>query len=231
MRPSTRVTVEASTIIAIVLAIAGAIAMLTLAPVARAETAYRYWTYWSVVDGAWRFATIGPASAVPVDGSVEGWRFAITSAAGSAGDTPEADPGSAFEAICGSTPPQAGMKRVALAVDFGLPQDAPDGDQSPINVSTCVVGEQEATGYELLRSITDVRVGDGLVCGISGYPLVECAEAIDARPSQESGMAPVPQPIAAAPGSASSAGPLVTGLAVLVAAAIGFLAWRGRGRR
>lgn len=229
MRYSTRAAVIKSTVLAIVLAMAGATAMLALAPAARAETAYRYWTYWSVTDGAWRFATLGPASAVPVDGSVEGWRFAITSAAGSAGDAPETNPATAFDSICGGTAAQPGVKRVALAIDFGFPQDAPDGERSPIDVSTCVVGKQEATGYELLRSITDVRVGDGLVCGISGYPLVECAEAIDARPSRESGMTPVPQPIAAAPGTAPSAGPIITGLAVLVAASFGLLAWRGRG--
>ena len=68
MRFSTRAAVIKSTVLAIVLAIAGATAMLALAPAARAETAYRYWTYWSVTDGAWRFATLGPASAVPVDG-------------------------------------------------------------------------------------------------------------------------------------------------------------------
>jgi hypothetical protein len=202
--------------------------MLALAPATRAETAYRYWTYWSVTDGAWRFATLGPASAVPVDGSVEGWRFAITSAAGSAGDAPETNPVSAFDSICGGTPAQAGVKRVALTIDFGMPQDAPAGERSPVDINTCVVGKEDATGYELLRSITEVRVGDGLLCGIAGYPIAECAEAIDARPAS---VTPEPGPVADAPEAAPSAGPLVTGLVILLAAALGFLAWRGRGRR
>ena len=55
MRHSIRAAVMTSNVLAIVLAIAGATAMLALAPAARAETAYRYWTYWSVTDGAWRF--------------------------------------------------------------------------------------------------------------------------------------------------------------------------------
>lgn len=240
MRHSTRAAVMTSTMLAIVLAIASATAMLALAPAVRAETAYRYWTYWSVAEGAWRFATLGPASAVPVDGSVEGWRFAITSAAGTAGDAPEADPATAFDSICGGTAAQPGMKRVALAIDFGMQQDAPDGERYPVDISTCVVGEQGATGYELLRSITEVRVGDGLVCGIAGYPLAECAALVEDRPLAGTGMStegaspsipPEPGSLSAAPGSAPSAGPLITGLAILVAAVIGLLAWRGRGRR
>ncbi len=239
MRYSTRAAVIKSTVLAIVLAIASATAMLALAPAARADTAYRYWTYWSVTEGAWRFATLGPASAVPVDGSVEGWRFAITSAAGSAGDAPETNPATAFDSICGGTAPQPGVKRVALAIDFGSPQDAPDGDRYPVDISTCVVGEQGATGYELLRSITDVRVGDGLICGIAGYPLAECAELVEDRPVASTGMStegalsnvlPEPGSLVMAPESAPSAGPIITGLAVLVAAVLGFLAWRGRGR-
>jgi len=239
MRSSTRTAVMTSTVLAIVLAVASATAMLALAPAARAETAYRYWTYWSVTDGAWRFATIGPASAVPVDGSVEGWRFAITSAAGSAGDAPEANPATAFDSICGGTAAQPGVKRVALAIDFGMPQHAPDGERYPVDISTCVVGEQGATGYELLRSITDVRVGDGLICGITGYPLAECAELVEDRPLASTGMStegaspsilPEPGSLVTAAESAPSAGPLITGLAVLVAAVIGLLAWRGRGR-
>ena len=239
MRHSIRAAVMTSTVLAIVLAIAGATAMLALAPAARAETAYRYWTYWSVTDGAWRFATLGPASAVPVDGSVEGWRFAITSAAGSAGDAPETNPATAFDSICGGTPAQAGMKRVALTIDFGMPQDAPEGELSPVNINTCVVGELDATGYELLRSITEVRVGDGLICGIAGYPLAECAELVEDRAPASTGMStegaspsilPEPGYLVAAPESAPSAGPLITGVAVLVAAVIGLLAWRGRGR-
>ena len=239
MRHSIRAAVMTSTVLAIVLAIGSTAVMLALAPAARAETAYRYWTYWSVADGAWRFATIGPASAVPVDGSVEGWRFAITSAAGSAGDAPEANPATAFDSICGGTAAQPGVKRVALAIDFGILQDAPDGERYPVDISTCVVGEQGATGYELLRSITDVRVGDGLICGIAGYPLAECAELVEDRAPASTGMStegaspsilPEPGSLVTAAESAPSAGPLITGLAVLVAAVIGLLAWRGRGR-
>ena len=205
-------------------------ALLALAPAARAETAYRYWTYWSVTDGAWQFSTIGPASAVPADGAVEGWRFAVTTAAGSAGDAPDADPATAFESICGGTAPVAGMKRVAVDVDFGVQQDAPAGEVFPEDIRECVTADEAATGYEVLRSITDVRVGEGLVCGIDAYPRVECAEIVDETPPPASGMDPAPESTVAAPESSSPAAPLVSGVALLVAAVIGGLAWRRRDR-
>jgi len=53
------------------------LAMTAIAPAARAESAYRYWTYWQGNAGAWQFATQGPATSNPADGSVEGWRFAV----------------------------------------------------------------------------------------------------------------------------------------------------------
>lgn len=231
MRGFARAAVKAGAMLAIVPAVAGAIAVLALAPAARADTAYRYWTYWSVVDGAWRFSTIGPASAVPPDGAVEGWRFTIATAIGSAGDAPDRSPADAFESICGDTPAVPGKKRVALAVDFGMPEEAPAGERSPADIRECVVGDADATGYELLRSITDVRVADGLVCGIESYPLVECAELVDGRPTSSPGMVPLPESITAAAQSTSSTGPLISALALLAAAVIGLLAWRGRGRR
>lgn len=210
-------------------------ALLVIAPAARAESAYRYWTYWSVTDGAWRFSTIGPASAVPADGSVEGWRFAVTTAAGSAGDAPDSDPATAFESICGDTEPVAGKKRVAIDVDFGIAEDAPPGERSPADIRECITADEAATGYELLRSMTDVRVGDGLVCGIGAYPQAECAAMVDEAQPTSSGLEPVPESTVAAPelssaASSSPAAPLISGLALLVAAIIGTLAWRRRDR-
>ena len=67
--------------------IAGLIIGVLASPSAKAA-AYRYWTYWQAPAGAWVFATAGPATTVPTDGTVEGWRFAVTSAAGSAAAQP-----------------------------------------------------------------------------------------------------------------------------------------------
>lgn len=231
MRPSVRAAALASMMLA---------GLLVIAPAVRAEAAYRYWTYWSVTDGAWRFSTLGPASAVPADGAVEGWRFAVTTAAGSAGDAPDSDPATAFESICGGTAPAAGMKRVAIDVDFGMPQDAPPGERSPVDIRECITADEGATGYELLRSMTDVRVGDGLICAIASYPLEECAELVEAPQPASTTTAMAPESTVAAPesssaasssaASSSTAAPLISGVALLIAAIIGILAWRRRER-
>ena len=231
MRPSVRAAALASMMLA---------GLIVVAPAARAEAAYRYWTYWSVTDGAWRFSTLGPASAVPADGAVEGWRFAVTTAAGTAGDAPDSDPATAFESICGGTAPAAGMKRVAIDVDFGMPQDSPPGERSPVDIRECITADEGATGYELLRSMTDVRVGDGLICAIASYPLEECAEPVEAPQPASTTTAMAPEstvaapesssPESSSPESSSTAAPLISGVALLVAAIIGILAWRRRER-
>ena len=139
--------------------------------------AYRYWTYWQGTSGTWAFATIGPASAVPADGAVEGWSFRVS--------TDVADPDAAprqpadFAAVCSGTPAEAGFKRVALVIDPGPPGIAPAGQAPPAAIATCVVAEEDATGYEVLRSVVEVRTEDGLVCALAGYPTGECAPVLD----------------------------------------------------
>src|SRR5688500_4258203 len=84
---------------------------------------YRYWGYYTWTDGAWAFATKGPDQTAPADGAVEGWRFAVTTESGSP-RVPRAD--GDFDAICTSTDPAAGKKRVAVVIDGGLSDDAPE---------------------------------------------------------------------------------------------------------
>ncbi len=155
------------------------LAMTAIAPAARAETAYRYWTYWQGNAGAWQFGTQGPATSNPSDGTVEGWRFAISGAAGSAQAQPSFSPATAFADLCGSTPPLSGKKRVALIVDPGYASEAPEGEEPSAALSTCVVADADASGYDILRSQLEVRVEGGLVCGIGGYPAGECAPVIE----------------------------------------------------
>lgn len=157
------------------------VAMTSIAPAARAETAYRYWTYWQGNAGSWQFATQGPATSNPADGAVEGWRFAITGAAGSVEGQPSLNPATAFADLCGSTPPIGGKKRVALIVDPGYASEAPEGEEPISALSTCVVADADASGYDILRSQLPVRVEGGLVCGIGNYPAVECTPVIEVR--------------------------------------------------
>jgi len=159
---------------AALIAVAAALALL-LPPAAAEATSYRFWIYWTGVSGDWDFASQG-ASRRPADGSVEGWRFAVSEEVGSSA-TPRLSP--SFQQICGSTQPVEGKKRVGLVIDFGTDADAPAG-QSPPNgpVARCVVAPTTASGYEILASVTSLRVDAGMICGVGGYPTSGCGEAV-----------------------------------------------------
>ena len=95
---------------------------------------YRYWSFWDLTGDNWTYATQGPASAHPGDGSVQGFRFAV-----SADSKDAAQPRTApsFEAVCAATPTKDGTKRVALVIDFGTPQDADQGETPPAPRTAC----------------------------------------------------------------------------------------------
>ncbi len=144
-------------------------------------TSYRYWTYWLGGSGSWDFSTRG-ADRVPADGTVDGWRFAISEEAGSS-STPRVS--SSFAAICGDTEPVANSKRVGLVLDYGTAAEAPPGESPPARVvARCVVVPTAANAYEVLVATTSIRVDGGMVCGITGYPSSGCGESVpDAKPS------------------------------------------------
>lgn len=219
-----------------------ALACSVVWPAAAQASAYRYWTYWQGTGDGWAFATAGPAALVPADGSVEGWRFAVTTQAGRAGDSPRNPP--QFDAICGDTPATADRKRVALVIDAGTSDAAPNGQAPPALVATCVVASPDATGYQVLRSVATVRTEGGLVCGIAGYPAGECAPVVDDPTSPTSATASVPAAQDVATGttsiatqspsamatqddaSASSGTPWFTLIVAGLAALVAVLLWR-----
>ena len=195
---------------------------------------YRYWSYWWVDQGTWVFATAGPASSMPGDGTVEGWRFGITGLAGSSSDAPSLDPGAAFDQACASTPQREGRKRVAVIIDPGPPSAAPPGEQPGAPVLGCASVDVEANGYQVLRSLTQVRTEDGLVCAIGGYPSSGCAEIVPDAVASSADSADSADSAASAPSAVSqpstSSGPgpvplVIGGLAI--GAMLGFI-WRRR---
>lgn len=143
---------------------------------AYADTGYRYWGYfhWAGADG-WQFADTGPADYTPEDGSVEGFRFAVH-----VGKTPrEPRTDGDFASICADTPAEDDQKRVAVVIDYGLPEDAPDGDETPAARGACAVVPTDATGAQVLQAVAQVRIGqNGLTCGIDGYPAGECGPEV-----------------------------------------------------
>ncbi len=201
--------------------------LATIATSTAQAAAYRYWTYWKVTDGTWQFAQAGPAGTTPADGSVEGWRFAISSTSGDAANQPRTQAADAFNEICAHTPAEVGKKRVALVVDPGLAQAAPAGDQPGPVMTYCTVVAGNASGYDVLRSVGPVRVGAGLICAIDRYPTTGCADIVDeTRVSDAMSTAPAVQPVTP---EQSNALPVIIGVGAL--ALLAGLAWFLRRRR
>ena len=159
------------------------LAVQVFAPAARAETAYRYWTFWTVANSEWVLSQVGPASTVPADGDVQAWRFAVTANASSSTYPPRTDPKLAFERICGTVTKPTGQIRVAMVIDPGLSNSAPDGQSPPPARGACAVIAESRSGADALMAIATPRVDKGLVCGIDEYPVGECAIAIDINTS------------------------------------------------
>ncbi|HEX5018735.1 MAG TPA: SCO2322 family protein [Actinomycetes bacterium] len=135
---------------------------------------YRFWSYWVGGGSDWSFSSQG-ASRRPPDGGVDGWRFAISPDSASAVQ-PRRSP--SFDRICRGTPEQDGQKRVGLVIDFGTTSDAPEGESPPQMLTTCAVVPEDANGYEVLTTVAQLRIDDGMICGINGYPATECGKVV-----------------------------------------------------
>ena len=241
------ITPRRSLRVALVALLAAAFGLLTTAPAHAA--AYRFWGFYELTNGAWAFAQKGPEQTVPKDGAVDGWRFAVSDANGTS-RFPRAV--LTFEQVCGSTPAASGKKRVGLVVDYGRPADATDGDTPLAPAAKCAVVATDATSLDVLRTVGEVRVEKGLLCGVNGYPASGCggevktvspeAAAPDApvtiaAPAATPTASAVAQQGAAQPAQAAdhrtSAGTWAAyiAVAVLVLALIGYLYLRSRGAR
>jgi hypothetical protein len=203
---TTRPIVACASVITLVVLALG----LVVAPAAQAA-AFRYWTYWQGSGSTWTFATQGPGTSVPADGAVEGWRFAVTTQAGTGQDTPRVAPD--FATICASTAATQGKKRVAVVIDSGPAAVAPQGEQPPATVATCVVADTDATGFTVLQSVAPVRTQGGLICSLAGYPQSECAPILGDAEAQRVAQAAVSA--AAAPSTSASDAAVVAGTPAL----------------
>jgi hypothetical protein len=213
-------------------ALLAALAVLTGAAQAAHATGYRYWSFWDREGDTWTYATQGPATAVPSDGDVQGFRFAVSE--DSAEATTPRGPAS-FSTICGNTPAQDGRKRVALVIDFGTASDAPSGRTPPAARTECAVVSPDATTAEALAATAKpLRYGtNALLCAIAGYPEQGCGEAVSTGKGDETGKADRTEPSADKAGDKPSDGGPSLGLwagaaavAVLGSAAV----WQARRR-
>ena len=192
-------------------------------PVSSTGTTYVYWSYWNgQADGTWAASNVGAGSDTPADGSVVGWRWS----AGASGDINQPPREAAsFAAICDSTPPQAGQKRVGVVIDFGTPAVAPDGQTPPANVTKCVVGASTENGLQVTSGAAAERsTPEGQVCGLDGYPATGCGGPVPvASAIAEASAAPSTAP-ASTESSSTSWVPFVIGLLILLALIAGGVA-------
>jgi hypothetical protein len=150
----------------------------SLFPSAEAATkGYRYWSYHQAAPKStvWKAAMTGPTVEI-ADGSVEGWVFTFDSS-----DIPSTPPSvkPSFSKICGATKAEAGLKRIALVVDFGSPLIAPKGEKVAKTITRCVVTAKDSLGIDVLAQELKVRTASsGFICGLNGYPAKECGVEI-----------------------------------------------------
>jgi hypothetical protein len=155
----------------IVTVLAGLLVALLVTPASAAPAvSYRFWGFFQYTDGAWAFAQKGPAETVPADGSVEGWRFAVSGADSTR--YPRAT--ATFEQICAATPAKDGHKRVGVIVDFGRTADAEDGATPPEPLAVCAAIPSDGSSIDALQAVGGVRSDKGLICAVSGYPATGC---------------------------------------------------------
>ncbi|MFF3018727.1 SCO2322 family protein [Streptomyces sp. NPDC057939] len=225
----------------VVLGVLGLVLTLFAASPAVAAS-YRYWSFWDGADARWAYATQGPSTARPADGAVIGFRFSVSKDAAAEAAQPRA--AADFEAVCADTAPAAGKKRVALVIDFGVPEDAPAGESLPQDGprTACAQVAPAATAAEALAEVAKpLRYnGAAMLCGISGYPRAGCGEPVadsgsgstaPAPPTASGGPAERTPPPAAT--SAQDSGPsvgLIAGIAAIAALAVAGV-WQSRRRR
>ena len=154
-----------------------ALVLLTGAAQTSHAAGYRYWSFWDRTGTTWTYATQGPATAVPADGDVQGFRFAVSE---DSADATRPRGTASFATICAKTPAAEGRKRVALVIDFGTAQDAPSGETPPATRTACAVVSQDATTAEALATVAKpLRYGtNALLCAIAGYPEAGCGEQV-----------------------------------------------------
>lgn len=182
---------------------------------------YRYWSFWQRGGdgGGWTYAAQGPSTARPDDGDMIGFRFAVSE---DSRDAAKPRGAARFDAVCDAddTPAKGGTKRIAVVLDFGTAQDAPDGRTPPKSRTACARVGGDATAGEALAAVAKpLRYNSSaLLCAIAGYPKSGCGEAVTARKDD---------------GGGSDGGPsagLIGGAAVVVALGAA-AAWQTRRRR
>jgi hypothetical protein len=152
---------------------------------AHAATGYKYWNYFHVENGKYVFAKTGPSGFKPANGSVEAYRYGVSSTAN--GITPRTDASTySIDDICAGSKASTGQKRVGVLLDYGTAKDAASGETPPKPQGKCAVVPSNANGQQVLDAVADVRTEKTLICGIDGYPVKSCSVTVKNPPATNS---------------------------------------------
>ena len=64
-------------------------------------------------------------------------------------------------------------------IPYGKADQAPEGEVPPANRIECMVALDGSTAAQSLSTIANLRVDQGFVCGVDGYPESECAPVVE----------------------------------------------------
>lgn len=150
---------------------------------ARAADGYKYWNYFHVTAGKYAFAKTGPSGYTPKDGSVEAYRYGLSSTA--AGIDPRtAATTYTVDEICATSPAaKTGQKRVGVLIDYGTVEEAARGESPAEPRAACAVVSDGANGQQVLDAVADIRLDKQLLCGIDGYPVTSCSVTVKDPPA------------------------------------------------
>jgi hypothetical protein len=169
----------------LVTAVALAFGVLALgAGTAHADTGYKYWNYFHVENGKYVFAKTGPSGYTPRNGSVEAFRYGLSTGT-SSGLQPRTEPTTySFDDVCAGAKAQSGQKRVGVLIDYGAQAEAPSGETPPKPRAACAVVPAKASGQGVLETVAKVRLQKDFLCGIDGYPAKGCSVTVKNAPSK-----------------------------------------------
>ncbi|CAM5374174.1 hypothetical protein GCM10010329_15070 [Streptomyces spiroverticillatus] len=195
---------------------------------------YRYWSFWERDGSQWVYAQQGSATTRPADGAVQGFRFSVSQ---DSQDSAKPRGAADFKAACATTPAKEGTKRIALVLDFGTPEDAPQGETPPAGRTVCAqVAEDATTAEALAEAARPLRYNSSaLLCAIGGYPKAGCAEQVSGTGKESKTPAPATSDSVSGQsgqedgGGGPSAGLIVGAAAVLLLG--GAAVWQARRRR
>lgn len=161
--------------------LAGSVVTTGLAAPAQATDYYRYWTFFTVDNGAYVASPKGVGEVKPADGSIEAFRWAAP-ADYTEPNLPRIDLATVtFDSICADTAAVDGQKRVAVIVDFGVAEDA-GGAEIPAAMAECAQVPANSTALQALQRVAQVRSKSSsfgpLLCAIEGFPATGCADDV-----------------------------------------------------